>query len=731
MYKFLIYFSLLASPLVSWAQCTTEFSYDCECADSTEVDCDLLPDITVSWQWGDGDSQEYAPGEGLQENEILYIDNWFEIDDEVQAMGRIRVGARTPNIGVGPLNLRGADQEGYRWMICYDSGVADTFTVLDPDWLEQTLCPDGSFPKHISWQRIYHKNSDGTMSFYEEMVGTMEYHPTHGHMHFDEWTIMSLRIIDENNMDNPTEWQIVGDGAKVGFCVMDLGNCSDVSEMCRDDESSFGDGTLLSESDFPNYGLGGGSYGCSPVSQGISSGYNDTYASYLDGMYINVPLGTCNGDYAVVLEVPQVMVESRLDNNFTWFPFTLNLQENGYNSVGLNSNSSNNVLCAGESTVLSAWESIENSTYLWSTGETAPSIEVDQAGEYSLTVTDQCGNSYDESITIEQTENSAPPVVEESYVEVCEGETTTLEVSSNNLIAWYSQDGLSIGSGNTYTTDALFESEIFYASSAVESNLPLGPEAHSGDSDYSINVDAYGFLIFDATQDFTLESVDVYTDTPGERSFIIQNSDGETILEHTEFIGVAIDEPQTVMLDFNVPAGLDYRIGTDIEVNNQNIGGENPMLKRTNGDLSYPYAIDGKVNIKNAWYYDGDTYTDYYYYLYNWQVQGTTNICSMVPIEVKVIECEQTSVANNNDFWGVAIYPNPSNGEINIDMALSTASNIKIELSNIMGQIVKSETLSDVKEIKTSFDWSDLKSGVYSVNLSSNKSKRVQKIVIQ
>ena len=73
-------------------------------------------------------------------------------------MGRIRVGARTPNIGSGPLNLRGADKNGYRWMICYDSGVADTFTVYDPDWDESTYCPDGSSPKHISWQRIYQKN---------------------------------------------------------------------------------------------------------------------------------------------------------------------------------------------------------------------------------------------------------------------------------------------------------------------------------------------------------------------------------------------------------------------------------------------------------------------------------------------------------------------------------------------------------------------------------------------
>ena len=97
----------------SFAQCTTENSIGCVCKDSDEIACDLLPDITVSWQWGIGDYEEFPPGEGLQNGEINYPENWFEITPEVEAMGRIRVGARTPNIGSGPLNLRGADKDGY------------------------------------------------------------------------------------------------------------------------------------------------------------------------------------------------------------------------------------------------------------------------------------------------------------------------------------------------------------------------------------------------------------------------------------------------------------------------------------------------------------------------------------------------------------------------------------------------------------------------------------------
>ena len=83
-----------------------KISIGCVCKDSTEIACDLLPDITF-WQWGINDYEEYPPGEGLQnDEEINYPENWFEITPEVEAMGRIRVGARTPNIGSWSIELK-------------------------------------------------------------------------------------------------------------------------------------------------------------------------------------------------------------------------------------------------------------------------------------------------------------------------------------------------------------------------------------------------------------------------------------------------------------------------------------------------------------------------------------------------------------------------------------------------------------------------------------------------
>lgn len=715
----------------SQAQCTTENAIGCECEDPDQVSCDLLPDITVSWQWGISDYEEYPPGGGLQDGEINYPDNWFEITPEVEAMGRIRVGARTPNIGSGPLNLRGADKDGYRWMICYDGGVADTFSVYDPNWNEESYCPDGSTPKHISIQRVYQKKADGSMDFYEVMVGTMEYHPTHGHMHFNEWTIMSLRIPDPENMENPMEWEIVGNGAKVGFCVMDLGNCSSENAGCRDDESVYDEGELLSQDDFPNYGLGGGGYGCSPISQGISVGYNDTYGSYLDGMFLNIPLGTCNGDYAIVLEVPQVMIESRLDNNFTWFPVTLTQQTSIPNVPEITSSVSG-LVCESEVVSLSI-DAPENTTVLWSDGSSSETIEVSGSGEYSVTLSN---SEYEcdavKKITISTIEN---PTISDEPVVVCKNESAELSVVSEYDVTWYDENMNVVGAGNNFTTPVLNESANYYVSSSFSDNN-VGPAEHEGESNYSGGNNAIGFLSFDALSDFTLESVNVYTNEPGERKFILMNESGDVIAEHTEFIEFCDDEPQTVILDFSIPAGSNYQIGTDANINESSVGGENPQLKRTgtDGNLSYPYILDGKVSINKAVYYGqgvndggGDDYTTYYYYLYDWVISGEPTECDAVVFPVTVEDCSSIDeiLVNMN------VYPNPTEGIVVVNLGLETEGSVSLTLSNSIGQNVYFEDLGNLTNLERSFNWSALPKGIYTIGLTINNQNTFEKIVLQ
>ena len=68
-----------------------------------------------------------------------------------------------------------------------------------------------------------------------------------------------------------------------------------------------------------------------------------------------------------------------------------------------------------------------------------------------------------------------------------------------------------------------------------------------------------------------------------------------------------------LLLNFSIPVGNNFIIGTDTSVNNQNFGNNNPLLKRQgsqyNGYCNYPYTIDNIVQLKNSPYG-----TDWYYY---------------------------------------------------------------------------------------------------------------------
>ena len=122
---------------------------------------------------------------------------------------------------------------------------------------------------------------------------------------------------------DPMQWPIIGNGAKLGFCLMDYGDCTYYNGHCEDSA-----GNTLINGDFPNWDLGGGNYNCSPTEQGISSGYTDIYYQYLDGMYIAIPPNTCNGDYYIVVKIDphNYFLEENENDNVIAIPYTLTKQ---------------------------------------------------------------------------------------------------------------------------------------------------------------------------------------------------------------------------------------------------------------------------------------------------------------------------------------------------------------------------------------------------------------------
>ncbi|MAJ98256.1 MAG: hypothetical protein CBE48_003030 [Flavobacteriales bacterium TMED288] len=602
------------------AQCTIYDATDCQCANPNDTDCDLLPDIQVSWfgleNVTNGPTEYSQTGEG--ENN-----------------GRLRISVSTPNVGHGPLTVRGAGPDGYRTFICsYQDGITDTISIYDPSSEEEFYCSDGSHPEQILWQRIYHRNSDGSMSHYDRQAGSMTYHPTHGHNHTNDWGVFTLRIKDENEPD-PRNWPIVSDGAKLGFCLMDYGTCSpdntidaysndDYTGHCRDDNTQYQQGEVLYNVDFPNFGLGGGNYGCSEVVQGISSGWLDLYGEWLEEQWINLDPNICNGEYWIVgiADPNNYFLEENSDNNYSAIPFNLALQNNGTSSIDIQGSIE---ICEGESVELTA---NYGNSYLWSNGETTQSISVSEQGSYSVTVENpNCDQIVESTPTNVFKVYADPPTLSSFYdpTSACLGEPFYIELNEEN-VTWYNENDELIFVGTPFYVPSLEEELHLFAKQIVEnfSTDNVGEQYHSGNSEYS-GEEYNGFMTFDANDDFILKSIDVFTDNlySGNRTIELKNESNQIIHDTTVFI----NSDATLNLNWNIDEGQNYKIGTNTDSNLVNFGFANPMLKRSRSEgwgssFNYPYVIENIISINDSEYGNG-----FYYFFYNWKVDWVVSSC--------------------------------------------------------------------------------------------------------
>jgi subtilisin-like proprotein convertase family protein len=388
---YLLLIVLCASLTISHAQCTLTNATSCVCK-AGGTNCDLLPDVKAAKP----PLTIYGSSQGV----IEYSQSGNGAND-----GRLRISVATPNIGHGPLHV-----------------VADSAYVCGTDTLYAnpvpTTCPDGiTATRLLVKQKIYHKNGN-VMSSYNRPAGSMTYHASHGHMHVDNWGVFTLRTATTD--PNPLNWPIVGNGAKLAFCLMDFGSCATYNGHCEDDN-----GNVLTTT--PNVGLGGGNFSCSSTSQGITAGYEDIYYQHLDGMWINIPPGTCNGNYYIVAQLDPYnnFLEENDNNNVTAVPVTLTKQGGVVPTITA---SGATTFCTGGSVTLTATAA---TNYLWSNGATTQSIVVNTSGSYSCTINTASACSATSTATT-VTVNNLPVTANASSTNICAGTPVTLSSTAAN-----------------------------------------------------------------------------------------------------------------------------------------------------------------------------------------------------------------------------------------------------------------------------------------------------------
>lgn len=89
-----------------------------------------------------------------------------------------------------------------------------------------------------------------------------------------------------------------------------------------------------------------------------------------------------------------------------------------------------------------------------------------------------------------------------------------------------------------------------------------------------------------------------------------------------------------------------------------------------------------------------------------------------------------TAIEESKDIDDISIYPNPSNGIISIMIGLNEASDVKINVSNALGQIVKSADMKSGNGGKVDFDLSGNRSGIYFVEIKTKSSIVTRRLIL-
>jgi hypothetical protein len=220
------------------------------------------------------------------------------------------------------------------------------------------------------------------------------------------------------------------------------------------------------------------------------------------------------------------------------------------------------------------------------------------------------------------------------------------------------------------------------------------------------------WMLFDAYEDMTIHTVDVYANGAGEREFGVIDAQGNVLV--SGFFDLS-DGMNTVTVDFEVPAGTNYGLRSF---------SDDPQLWRDGPgtDMAYPYDLGalGSITQSTA---GGNNATNYYYFFYNWVVQNAFEGCPSVRVPVTI-----TVVGMNEVAEGIqSIFPNPTNGVIQVTThaSLSTA---EWSLLNGVGQLVLQGQLNGSV---SSLDFSELPQGQYMFQLRTESQLQTVQLIIE
>jgi len=450
----------------------------------------------------------------------------------------------------------------------------------------------------------------------------------------------------------------------------------------------------------------------------------------------------------------------------------------------------NLIVCGnGDAITLSANEGFN---YLWSTGATTQSIEITQAGNYSVTIDDGQGCNATTAIFVQQSPDETPTVNALGETRFCEGGEVVLQSSSAAGYAWNTgatTNSITVTQSGTYTVTVQGSCGDF-TSVAVAVEVLEGPDAPIAD-DVTIPVPGTAnlFAVGDNIQWYDVASggspiasgnnfetpvvstttsfwVSATQDSPGalanggpeDRTTsgqfhpntdffpLFTANEAFTILSVKVFANGAgnrtialidrADGSTVTTGTYAIPDGesrvtLNYNVPAAGNYALRCVGG-NPQLWRDGigSNPTYPYAL-GDVGAITSSSVSGNNATALYYFFYDWEVQAMGSSCEGPRTEV-VVNVGSVGVEDAAGVENTRVWPNPAKDHVMVAFG-DVQGKVMVDVLDVSGRIVMSRE-GDARarrEGLMQLNVNTLAPGEYMVRIQHQGGNSTHRVVVQ
>ncbi len=440
--------------------------------------------------------------------------------------------------------------------------------------------------------------------------------------------------------------------------------------------------------------------GGAPLTLSANPGFQYTWSTGASSQSINVNTG---GTYSVIID----------DGTGCWSEAMVVVSENPDETPSVTVNGET-TFCEGGYVELTSTPAV---SYLWSNGATTQTVQATADGPITVTIAGLCGNFTSAPVELDVIDAPSAPVTTGATIPVAGTADIT---ATGSAITWYDQSagGTAVGTGNNWTTPVVSSTTSFWAEdvSTFGGGTASGGRVDNTTSGQFHQNDGF-YLLFDAYERFTINSVKVYANSDGNRTIaLVDMSNGTTVASATPNI---LTGTQVVPLGLEVPGPGNYALRC--------VGTPNMWRDGLGSNPQYPYALGalGSITGTNI---NGQNALQYYYFFYDWQVEAFGLDCASPRAEA-VVTVGSVGITEPAEGVGMQLLPNPADEAVTISFA-STSGSATLEVSDLSGRMVRSLSSSALAG-RVTVDVRDLAPGGYNVTLTTADGRQVERLVVR